>query len=58
MVDWFREQQVAVQMYNVQHGAEASKNNANKANRLLLRDWIIIEQSVAVLAASAAATKI
>ena len=57
MVDWFREQQVAVQMYDVQHGAEASKNDAYKANRLLLRDRAIMEQSVVVLAESAAVTK-
>ncbi len=42
MVDCFREQQVAVQMYNVQRGAEASKNDTYKANRLLLRDWATI----------------
>ena len=34
MVDWFREQQQAVQMYDVKHGAEAAKNDAYKANRL------------------------
>ena len=34
MVDWFREQQHAVQMYDVKHGTEASKNDAYKANRL------------------------
>ncbi len=38
MVDWFHEQQVEVQMHDVQHGAEARKNDAYKANRLLLRD--------------------
>ena len=58
MVDWFHEQQQAVQMYDVQHGAEAAKNDAYKTNRLQHRDWAIIEQSVAVLAASASATKL
>ena len=32
MVKWFREQQQAVQMYDVKHGAEASKNDAYKKN--------------------------
>jgi hypothetical protein len=36
MIDWFREQQHAVQMYDVKHGTEASKNDAYKANRLQL----------------------
>ena len=57
MVDWFREQQQAVQMYDVQHGAEAAKNDAYKDNRLKHEDWAINEQSVAVLAPSAHATK-
>ena len=56
MVDWFREQQ-AVKMYDVQHGAEAAKNDAYKDNRLKHEDWAINEQSVAVLAPSAHATK-
>ena len=50
MVEWFREQQQAVQMYDVKHGAEASKNDAYKKNRLQNKDWAIIvelEQSVA-----------
>ena len=58
MVDWFREQQTAVQMYDVQHGAEAAKNDAYKDNRLQHTDWAINEQSVAVLAPSAKATKL
>ena len=58
MVDWFREQQQAVQMYDIQHGAEAAKNDAYKHNRLLHKDWSINEQSVAVLAPSAQATKL
>ena len=50
MVKWFREQQQAVQMYDVKHGAEASKNDAYKKNRLQHKDWAVIvelEQSVA-----------
>ena len=55
MVKWFREQQQAVQMYDVKHGAEASKNDAYKTiatRRIACRtiDWAIIvelEQSVA-----------
>ena len=43
MVDWFREQQQAVQMYDVKHGAEAVKNDAYKDHRLQHRDWAIIE---------------
>ena len=58
MVDWFREQQLAVQMYDVQFGAEAAKNDAYKVNRLQHQDWAIIEQSVAVLQQSAQATKL
>jgi hypothetical protein len=58
MVDWFREQQQAVQMYDVQHGAEAAKNDAYKDHRLQHQDWAINEQSVAVLAPSAQATKL
>ena len=58
MVDWFREQQQAVQMYDVQHGAEAGKQDAYKDNRLQHKDWTINEQSVAVLAPSAQATKL
>jgi len=58
MVDWFREQQQAVQMYDVKHGAEAVKNDAYKDNRLQHKDWAINEQSVAVLAPVAQATKL
>jgi len=57
MMNWFREQQQAVQMYDVRHGAEASKNDAYKANRLQLDDWNIIEQSMAVLKQAAEVTK-
>jgi hypothetical protein len=56
MVDWFREQQEAVQMYDVQFGAEATENDAYKDNRLKHEDWAINEQSVAVLAPAAQAT--
>jgi len=41
----------------VDFGAEAAKNDAYKANRLDHQDWDIIAQSVAVLQASAQATK-
>eukprot|EP00966_Prymnesium_polylepis_P308457 7128470-Prymnesium_polylepis.1 len=59
MVDWFREQQTAAQMSDVKHGAEASKNDAYKDNRLQhTKDWAINEQSVAVRAPSAQATKL
>ena len=58
MVDWFREQQEAVQLYDVKHGAEAAKNDAYKDHRLQHVDWSINEQSVAVLAPSAQATKL
>ena len=44
-------------MYDVQHGAEAAKNDAYKDNRLKHEDWAINEQSAAVLAPSAHATK-
>ena len=44
-------------MYDIKHGAAAAKNDAYKDNRLQHHDWAIIEQSVAVLAASARATK-
>jgi len=47
-----------VQLYDVQHGAEAAKNDAYKDNRLQHNDWAINEQSVAVLAPSAQATKL
>ena len=58
MVDWFRQQQQAVQMYDIKHGAEAQKNNAYKDHRLQHKDWAVIEQSVAVLQLSAQATKL
>lgn len=58
MVQWFREQQQAIQVYDVQHGTEASKNDAYKDNRLLVGDWAIVEQSEAVLCQFAAATKL
>jgi hypothetical protein len=45
-------------MYDIKHGAEAVKNDAYKKNRLQHKDWAIIEQSAAVLLASAAATKL
>ena len=57
MVDWFREQQQAVQMYDVRFGAKATENDAYKDNRLKHEDWAINEQSVAVLAPAAQATK-
>ena len=60
MMDWFREQKTAVQMYDIKHGADAAKNangDAYKANRLQHIDWDIVEQSVAVLLPSAQATK-
>eukprot|EP00965_Chrysotila_dentata_P064176 2125110-Pleurochrysis_carterae.AAC.3 len=57
MLDWLREQQSAVQMYDIKHSAEACKKDAYKDNQLQLADWSVIEQSVAVLMASAQATK-
>ena len=51
MMDWFREQKTAVQMYDIKHGADAAKKangDAYKANRLQHIDWDIVEQSVAV----------
>ena len=57
MVDWFRVQQEAVQMYDVKHGAEAAKNDAYKDHRLQHKDWTVNEQSVAVLMPFAHATK-
>jgi len=57
MAEWFLEQREAVQMYDVKFGSEAAKNDAYKDNRLTHADWTILEQSMAVLAPCAQATK-
>jgi hypothetical protein len=57
MAEWFLEHREAVQMYDVKFGSEAAKNDAYKDNRLSHADWTILEQSMAVLAQPALATK-
>jgi hypothetical protein len=57
MAEWFLQHRKVVQMYDVKFGSEAAKNNACKDNRLSHADWTILEQSMAVLAPSAQATK-